>query len=134
MTDEVWTQGRLEVIDELFADDYRGWDATNGEIVGPAGVRQLVELYRGAFSNVTMTSDRVVAEGDWVVSTWTARGTHTGELVGVAPTGREATVTGVEVSRVSGGKFVESQGLFDALGMLQQIGAVPTAAAEEAPA
>src|SRR5581483_1011065 len=128
VVNEVWTQGRLDAIDELFAEDYRGWDPTMGEVVGRAGMRQQVELYRNAFSNVTMTADQVICEGEWVFTAWTGRGTHTGELMGVAPTGREVTVTGMEISRVSGGTFVESRGVFDALGMLQQMGAVPAGA------
>jgi predicted ester cyclase len=126
--DEIWTQGSLDVIDELFAPDYHGWTPTDGEIHGPAGFRELVERYHAAFSGTTMTADRLVAEGERVTMSWTARGTHTGELMGIAPRGREVTVTGIQVSRVAGGRFVEGYGNFDALGMLQQIGAVPAGA------
>jgi predicted ester cyclase len=125
VADEVWTAGKLDVIDELFAADYRGWSPTDGEIRGPSGIRELVERYRTAFSGTTMTADRIIAEGDWVTMTWTARGTHTGDLMGIAPTGREVTVTGIQVERVADGKLVEGYGTFDALGMLQQLGAVP---------
>jgi predicted ester cyclase len=126
--DEIWTQGSLDVIDELFAPDYHGWTPTDGEIHGPAGFRELVERYHAAFSRTTMTADRLIAEGEWVTMSWTARGTHTGELMGIAPTGREVTVTGIQISRVADGRFVEGYGNFDALGMLQQIGAVPAGA------
>jgi predicted ester cyclase len=125
VADEVWTAGKLDVIDELFASDYHGWTPTDGEIRGPKGFRELVERYRSAFSGTTMTADHLVAELDWVTMMWTARGTHTGELMGIAPTGREVTVTGIEVSRVAGGKFAQGRGSFDALGLLQQLGAVP---------
>ncbi len=125
MVDEVWTQGKLEVIDELIAEDYVGHDPVNGEIHGRDGFRELVQMYRTAFSDVTMRADTIVAEGDWVAVHWTATGTHTGELMGIAPTGRDATVTGTEFSRIADGKIATSTGLFDALGMLQQIGAVP---------
>ncbi len=132
VADEVWTARKLDVIDELFAPSFRGWSPTDGEIVGPAGFREVVERYQAAFSPTAMTVDSLVAEGDWVVMAWTARGTHTGELMGIAPTGREVTVTGIECSRVDGGKFVEGRGVFDALGLLQQLGAVPTGAAQPA--
>jgi predicted ester cyclase len=128
VTDEVWTAGNLDVIDELFASDYHGWTPTDGEIHGPKGFREIVERYRSAFSGTSMTADHMVAEGDWVTVTWTAHGTHTGELMGIAPTGREVTVTGIDVSRIANGKFVESHGNFDALGMLQQLGAIPAGA------
>ena len=125
IADEVWTQGKLDLIDEVIANDFVGQSPTDGEFRGPDGFRQLVERYHSAFSNVEMRIDSLVAEGDTVATHWTARGTHTGELMGIAPTGREVTVEGVQFDRVRDGKIVESHGLFDALGMLQQIGAVP---------
>ena len=57
--------------------------------------------------------------------TWTATGTHQGELMGIAPTGRSVTVTGMGVDRISGGQIVESWANYDALGMLAQLGAIP---------
>jgi predicted ester cyclase len=125
IADEVWTQGKLNVIDEVIAPDFVGFSPTDGEFRGPAGFRQLVERYHSAFSGVEMRIERIVAEADWVATNWTARGTHSGELMGIAPTGREATVEGMQFSKIRDGKFVESHGLFDALGMLQQLGAVP---------
>jgi steroid delta-isomerase-like uncharacterized protein len=126
IADEIWTQGKLDVIDEVIAAEFVGQSPTDGEFRGPAGFRQLVERYHAAFSNVEMRIDSLVAEGDTVAAHWTATGTHTGELMGVAPTGREVKVEGVQFDRISGGKIVESHGLFDALGLLQQVGAVPT--------
>jgi predicted ester cyclase len=123
--EEVWTGGNLDLIDELFAPDFVGISPTDGEVHGPEGMREVVERYRSAFSNIEFRNDRVIVEGDWAAVSWTARGTHTGELMGIAPTGREATVTGMSFDRVADGKFAESHGLFDALGMLQQLGAIP---------
>jgi steroid delta-isomerase-like uncharacterized protein len=127
IADEVWTQGKLNVIDELIAPDFVGSSPTDGEFHGPDGFRQLVERYHSGFSGIEMRIERIVADADWVATNWTARGTHSGELMGIAPTGREATVSGMQFSRVHDGKLVESHGLFDALGMLQQLGAVPAA-------
>jgi steroid delta-isomerase-like uncharacterized protein len=127
LNDEVWTKGKLDVIDELIAPDFVGSSPTDGEFHGPDGFRQLVERYHSAFSGIEMRVERIVAEADWVATNWTARGTHSGELMGIAATGREATVSGMQFSRVHDGKLVESHGLFDALGMLQQLGAVPAA-------
>jgi steroid delta-isomerase-like uncharacterized protein len=127
IADEVWTQGKLDVIDEVISPDFVGFSPTDGEFHGPDGFRQLVERYHSAFSGVEMRIERLVAEADWVAANWTARGTHSGELMGIQPTGREATVEGMQFSRIRDGKLVESHGLFDALGMLQQLGAVPAA-------
>jgi steroid delta-isomerase-like uncharacterized protein len=127
IADEVWTQGKLDVIDEVISPDFVGFSPTDGEFHGPDGFRQLVERYHSAFSGVEMRIERLVAEADWVAANWTARGTHSGELMGIQPTGREATVEGMQFSRIRDGKLVESHGLFDALGMLQQLGAIPAA-------
>lgn len=128
IADEIWTQGKLDVIDEVISPDYVGNSPTDGEIRGTEGFRQLVERYHSAFTDVEMRIEHIVAEGDWVGVQWTARGTHTAELMGIPPTGREVTVTGFELSRAADGKFVEGHGVFDALGMLQQLGAVPAGA------
>jgi predicted ester cyclase len=132
--DEVWTQGRLETIDELFAADYRGWSPTDGEIHGPEGFRAIVERYRSAFPNAEMKPDTIISDGEWVATKWTAHGTNTGELMGMPPTGKDVTVSGLEIDRIVGGKFVEGHGIFDALGMLQQMGVVPAGTAQPAPA
>jgi steroid delta-isomerase-like uncharacterized protein len=128
IADEIWTQGKLDLIDDVIAADFVGQSPTDGEFRGPDGFRNLVERYHSGFSNVEMRIDTLVAEGDTVAVHWTARGTHTGELMGIAPTGREVTVEGVQFDRVRDGKIVESHGVFDALGMLQQLGAVPVGA------
>jgi steroid delta-isomerase-like uncharacterized protein len=128
IADEIWTQHKLDVIDEVIASDFVGTSPTDGEFRGPAGFRQLVERYTSAFPNATMQITEIVAEGDMTATHWRATGTHTGELMGIAPTGRDVTVEGVQFDRIRDGKIVESHGLFDALGLLQQIGAVPAGA------
>src|ERR1051325_3785417 len=79
--DEVWTKGNLSVIDELVAEDFVGENPTDGEIHGRDAFRELVQRYRSAFSDMQMRIDKMVAEGDWVATHWTATGTHTGELM-----------------------------------------------------
>jgi steroid delta-isomerase-like uncharacterized protein len=132
IVDEVWAQGRLETIDEVIAEDFRGWTPTNGEVKGREAFREQVTMYRSAFPNMTMVVDLITSDGEWVTTKWTAHGTHSGELMGIPPSGKDATVTGIEIDRIVGGKIVEGIGIFDALGMLQQIGAVPAGAAEPA--
>ena len=63
---------------------------------------------------------------DKVVSRWTARGTHRGELMGIAPTGKQVAVTGINIERFANGKLVEGWSNYDTLGMLQQLGVIPT--------
>ncbi len=68
----------------------------------------------------------MIAEEDKAVTRWTATGTHQGTLMGIPPTGKQATATGIVIGRLANGKFVESWLNFDALGMLQQLGVIPT--------
>lgn len=127
VTEEAWTD--RSVIDELVSPDYVGYDPTEPEPVrGPAGLKAQVEKYIAAFEGAHVTVDEQLADGDVVATRWTGRGTHTGELLGVAPTGNEVTVTGITISRVENGQLVEERQVWDALGMLVQIGAVPAPA------
>jgi steroid delta-isomerase-like uncharacterized protein len=132
IVDEVWAEGRLGTIDELIAENFRGWTPTNGEVKGREAFREQVKMYRSAFPNMTMVVDLITSDGEWVTTKWTASGTHTGELMGMPATGKDVTVTGIEVDRIAGGRIVEGYGVFDALGMLQQMGAVPAGAAQPA--
>lgn len=93
---------------------------------GREGFKQFVLMYRSAFPDMHITIEDQIAEGDKVVSRWTARGTHQGELMGIPPTGKQATVTGINIERFANGKFVEEWSNFDALGLLQQLGVVTT--------
>jgi steroid delta-isomerase-like uncharacterized protein len=126
INDEVWSEGHLDVIDELIADDFIATVVGAPEqIRGPQGFREFVVMYRTAFPDLRITVDEQFAEGETVVTRWTATGTNEGELMGIPATGKQATVAGININRVSGGKLVEGWGLFDQLGLLQQIGAVP---------
>ena len=127
LNDEVWSEGQLDVIDELFADDFVATIVGAPEqIRGPQGFREFVVMYRTAFPDLRITVDEQFAEGETVVTRWTATGTNEGELMGLPATGKQATTAGININRISGGKLVEGWGLFDQLGLLQQLGVVPT--------
>jgi steroid delta-isomerase-like uncharacterized protein len=126
VNDEVWSEGHLDVIDELFADDFVATIVGAPEqIRGPQGFREFVVMYRTAFPDLRITVDEQFAEGETVVTRWTATGTNEGELMGIPATGKQATTAGININRISDGKLVEGWGLFDQLGLLQQLGAVP---------
>lgn len=72
-----------------------------------------------------ITVEDLLAEGDKVVDRWTARGTHPGELIGIPPTGKEVTITGMDILRISNGKIAEIWHQEDMLGMMQQLGVIP---------
>ena len=125
--EEAMNRGNLGVVDEVVAPDYVDHDPANPSDLppGPEGLKQLMSGYRSAFPDVEMTIEDQIAEGDKVVTRWTARGTHQGDLMGIAPTGKQATITGIFVDRLANGKLVESWANWDTFGMLQQLGAVP---------
>ena len=126
---EVFSQGNMKVIDELFAANHTniGPGAMPGLPNGPEGMKQFVSYYRKAFPDTHFTIDEQIAEGDRVVTRWTAQGTQTGEMPmpGIPVTGKPVTVMGVTVNRFANGKIVESWGVFDQLGMMQQMGVIP---------
>jgi len=125
LAEEPW-RGNTDVIDEYVADDYVGHDPSNPEpLRGPAGVKEFVNTYRTAFRDARITVEEQLAEGDVVATRWTGRGIHEGELMGILPTGKEATVSGITISRLRNGKVVEEWTNWDTLGMLVQLGAVP---------
>jgi steroid delta-isomerase-like uncharacterized protein len=128
--EEVWNQANLAVIDELVAPNATFHDPSvpDGKFTGPEGMKRFVQIYRGAFPDVHLTVNDQIAEGDEVCTRWTATGTHKGDLMGIAATGKSATVTGVDIDRYQDGKVVEAWASYDMLGLLQQVGAVPSLA------
>ncbi len=134
--EDVWNQGNLTVIDELVAPSATFHDASvpGGKFSGPQGVKQFVQIYRGAFPDVRLTINDLIADGDKVATRWTASGTHKGELMGIAPTGKRVTVTGCDIAQYQNGKVVEDWASYDMLGMLQQLGVVPSLTPASAPA
>jgi steroid delta-isomerase-like uncharacterized protein len=121
------------VADDVFAPDYAlfmGADAMRGT----AAIKAMVDAYRTAFPDLVFTVEDAVAEGDRLAVRWTATGTQHGPLQGVPPSGRRATWGGVSCWRMAGGRCVEDRVTMDVLGLLQQIGAVPTPEAAPEPA
>jgi len=123
--EEAWNKGNLAVVDELIASNYVVRGFGEAEFNGPDGFRQLVTMYRTAFPDLRTTIDDTVAEGDRLALRYTLRGTHKGDLMGIAPTGKQVTITGAVFARFEGGKQVEAFGYADSLIMFQQLGVAP---------
>jgi steroid delta-isomerase-like uncharacterized protein len=125
LLEDPW-RGKLDDVIELVADEYVGYiPAVPEPIRGKDGFRGFVTMYLTGFPDGTITLDHQIAEGDFVASRWTGRGTHTGELMGLPATGKQVTVPGITFSRIVDGKLRESWVSWDTLSMLQQLGAVP---------
>jgi steroid delta-isomerase-like uncharacterized protein len=122
--EEAFNEGNLDVADEVYAPDFVSHESTGPVGRDPEYVKQFVGTYRGAFPDGHTTFEDVIAEGDRVAYRWSFRGTHRGELMGIPPTGKEVTITGITVERISGGRIEEEWNNFDRLGLLRQLGVV----------
>src|SRR5215213_8412963 len=126
---EIVAKGSLETLDdalqEVYADDIVMHEPDE-DVRGIEGLTQFVSMIRSALPDLSITLEDDLAEGEKVVSRWRAQGTHQGELMGIAPTGNEVAITGITIHRIEDGKIVEEWENWDALGLMQQIGAVPS--------
>jgi len=120
--------GDFSSLDEFVSSDYTYFEPTLGPMSGRDGYRTLVSMYRSAFPDLTLTVDQQIAEGDTVVTRWTAHGTHQGELFGMSATAKEVSVQGVVISRIHDGQLAEDYESYDVYGMLRQLGALQAAA------
>ena len=125
---EIVTETNLETLDdaleEVYADTFVMHEPDE-DVRGIEGLTQFVSTIRSALPDLRVTLEEDIAEREKVVSRWRAQGTHQGELMGIAPTGNEVAITGITIHRIEDGKIVEEWENWDALGLMQQIGAVP---------
>ena len=122
---DAWNEADLDVVDDVVAADAEQHNPQEPPVPpGPEGEKQLIEVYHSAFSNATLTIEEIVADGDSVAVRYTATGTHDGEFMGVEPTGNDVEIVGFEINRLAEGQIVESWGLFDTFGLMQQLGVV----------
>jgi steroid delta-isomerase-like uncharacterized protein len=125
--EELFDRGNLDVADELFAPNFVYHDPASGEDWrGPESVKQFAAMMRVAFPDLRYTVEDQIAEGDKVATRYTANGTHQGELMGIAPTGNRVEITGISITRIEDGKIEEIWENYDTLGMMQQLGVIPS--------
>ncbi len=113
-------------LEDTFADDARIHLVGHPDVHDRQTFAGFLTAVATAFPGIQFSIDTLEAMGDVVVYCWTARGTHHGDLLGIAPTGKAVMFQGVVLDHLSGGKVVERRELYDRLAMLQQVGAVPT--------
>jgi steroid delta-isomerase-like uncharacterized protein len=122
---EAFNKHNLTGILEFFAPDF----VAHGTGVFPdldlAGVKQVAPAFWTAFPDLHLTAEDLIAEGDKVVARFTMRGTHQGEFIGISPTGKQVSWTGIEIARIEDDKLVEGWVSSDYLGLFQQLGAIP---------
>jgi steroid delta-isomerase-like uncharacterized protein len=127
--DEVWNQGREETIDELFGEDGVAFGLGAGEapVYGPAGFKVFWRNIRAALPDVQISVEDTVAEGDKVATRVVLQGTHQGEGLGVKPAGRRVRIAGIVLVQFADGRIIRGWNSWDQLGLLQQLGALPSA-------
>ena len=109
-------EGDWEAVEAVHSDDWVG-SAPDGQ--------ELFTLAEVAFPDLRVTIEEMVASGDKVVSRFTLRGTHRGEFLGIAPTGKPVTTSGIVINRIVDGQIVADWEEYDRLGLMRQIGAIP---------
>jgi steroid delta-isomerase-like uncharacterized protein len=124
--DEVINKGNLAVADEILSGDLVDHTAYPGVPPNREGRKTTIARLRGAFPDLRITEDEMVGEGDRLVIRHTIRGTHQHDFLGIPPTGARVEMGGVTVVRFAGGKIVEHWQYRDDLGLMRQLGALPT--------
>jgi steroid delta-isomerase-like uncharacterized protein len=115
----------LDILDEVYAPDVV-WHEPDRDLQGLEQAKQYVTMYKTAFPDLQATVEDVIAEGDKVVTRYTVRGTHEGEIEEFGPpTGRQIAIEGITIHRIEGGKIVEEWEAYDNLSVLQQLGLAP---------
>ncbi len=124
--EEGWNKGNPDAAAEVFSEDYVNHNpGIPGMPQGRAGIRVLVGAFRSVFPDLAYTIEDQVADEDRVVTRWTMHGTQQGEFQGLPPTGKQVSVTGIQIDRLKDGQIVEHWRETDILGMLQQLGVIP---------
>jgi len=133
VVEDGWSAGGSDVVAELVAVDYVHHTVDPLDVTDADAFRRLLEQFHAAFPDLRFTAEATVAEGDLVAVRYTATGTQEGEFLGIPPTGREITWTGIKLSRVECGRLAETWSELDSLGRLRQLeagAATPVAAAD----
>ena len=123
--EEAFGKGNLEVIDELFAPSYSFKSPLGIDIKGAEGFKQNLAMMRSAFPDMNISIDDMLAVDEKVVTRFTMKGTFTGEMMGILPTGKDISVSGIVITRWENGKEVEAWESIDTLAFYQQLGITP---------
>ena len=124
---DLFTRGDLSAVDRYLAPDFVDHDPPVPGVDGRDGIRAAATLFRAACPDWHSDLEQMVEEGDVVVERFTARGTRSGELMGVPASGEPLVLRGINIFRISGDRIVERWGRLDELGLARQLGLVPDA-------
>lgn len=120
--EELFKSKNPAVVDEYYTSDFVGHEPPPGISPNREGIKEFVNARANAFSDSQFTIEDQIAEGDKVVTRWSSRHTHTGEFLGVPPTGKEASISGISIHRMRESRIAEEWTLADMLGLIEQLG------------
>ena len=123
--DEVFNQRGVALVDQLAVEDYVEHDPFPGQGDGRADLKARVQLILDAMNPLRFEIQDLVAEDDKVVVRWLQRGTQSGTFMGIPPSGREFTISGIDIHRLRDGRMAEHWHVVDVFALLQQLGAIP---------
>lgn len=122
--EEVVNAGNVAEVEKFISGEYVEVYKNVRHAIGLDGARKHVLGVRQTYPDLHITVEQQIAEGDWVATRITVRGTHQGEWMGIKPTGKKVEITGVNLDRVVDGKIVEHGGAANLLEAMLEIGAV----------
>ena len=123
--EELLNKGNLDIVDELVDPNVVSHSPLPDQKPGSEGFKQAIASFRKSFPDLKAIAEDMVAEADKVVARFTVTGTHQGEFMGIAPSGKKFTYDEISIVRLKDGKIVEHWAVADALTMMQQLGVIP---------
>ena len=121
LTQEGFVGGKVDIVDDVVAEDCIDHDPIPGQGQGREGQRYTCQMVVSGLSNRSTRQDDFLAVGDTVIENWVFQGTHTGDFLGVPATGKQFQVRGIEIWRLADGRIVERWGVVDVAGVMEQI-------------
>ena len=127
--DRVLSQGQIEATGDYFWDDMVELEPFPGQGPGIEGLKDVLRMFRSSFSDMHWTIQEQLEEGDRVMTRFIWTGTHDGTIMGIPASGKKVSVWGVVIDRFDGEKIRETRIIMDVLGLMMQIGAIPSPSA-----
>src|SRR5262245_42553718 len=121
--DQLWNKGNVDYVEQAFPADFVSYDPVFGQ-TDRAGVKKIVSSIRAGFTDLSERIDELITAVDNVIVRWSCSGTHRGAFMGMSPTGKQSTVSGIDIYRFENGRLRYNWSNWDALGLMRTIGAV----------
>jgi steroid delta-isomerase-like uncharacterized protein len=119
---EFWNERKTEVLDQLLSQSHAlSSPHISGPMVGPSAYKAQLAVFVSGFPDLRFTVEETVCEKDKIAASWTFTGTHKGEFLGIAPTGKQISVAGITIHEIVDGKILDSQSIWDAISLFQQL-------------